>query len=124
MTLIKYDEVQVGDSIRATTKFPEGTSVVVTGVVKQATASSIKSDDIVTFALWDHTTSEDIRVDIELLHRAEPQDHIIVGTRGDGKKFVTSTNIYTKTEAFKVAKELTEENNWGHTYQAQGLVFS
>lgn len=109
MSEIIFENVKVGDEIRATTTYPNGTEVVVTGIVSGNRINLTSSDDVCIVASTFRQETDETSVVIELLNRVEPRDHVVIGTLKDGSKYLArAAALYTESDAEKEADYLND----------------
>jgi hypothetical protein len=114
LTEIEYEDVLVGDKIRATSVYEDGSEVVTTGVVHTRNATRILSKSAILLAGKPERSLDWALKSIELLERVEPREYVVVGTLKDGTKELARTALMPLSEAKREANVL--NNTYGKRF--------
>jgi hypothetical protein len=125
-----WDDVLVGDKIKATSIYEDGTEVVVTGVVDRINDTRILSKETILLAGKPERGGEWSLRKIELVERVEPREYIVIGTLKDGTKEIARTSLMPLSEAQREAnvlnntysKRFGEYDKWAQSTYAPAKV--
>lgn len=108
---ITFDQIQKGDIVRTTREFEGGFKLVLEGRAERLTVEykgrSWRTGRTHCVAAESFGAAS-LKDTIELVHREEKKDHIVIGTREDGEIVLAKWAIYTETEAKSAAEALKE----------------
>ncbi|UDL16622.1 hypothetical protein SEA_ATUIN_228 [Arthrobacter phage Atuin] len=105
---VKYADVRVGDKLRRTETTEIGTVMITEGVVHQKDHrwADTKDDIALSFRYEEYGAKV---VVVELLHRPEPKDHVVMRYVADVPSRLEDSILLTKEEADKKVDLLTRQ---------------
>lgn len=107
--VITFDEIEQGDIVRTTREFEGGFKIVLEGRAERLSVEykgrSWRNGRTHCVAA-EHFGGPSLKDTIELVHREEKTNHIVIGTRENGEVELAKWSFYTETEARKHAEAL------------------
>lgn len=94
---IEHKDVLIGDKIRTTTKYKDGSEVIVSGIVARKNGDrGLYSGENVCFM---SSYGDEGETTIELLERIVPKEYVIIQILKDGSEDLASAALWTKEDA-------------------------